>query len=118
MEPIFFRPTYKNVIWGGTNIAKIFKRKVEGDDIGESWELSAHPNGLSQIENESFGNISLLELFNDKSRRKEIFGTNCENFLYLQNLLMQMINYLYRFIQMMSMQEKMKTIQEKMKYGT
>ncbi len=78
MEPIFFRPTYKNVIWGGTNIAKIFKRKVEGDDIGESWELSAHPNGLSQIENESFGNISLLELFNDKSRRKEIFGTNCE----------------------------------------
>lgn len=28
MEPIFFEPTYKNVIWGGNNISKIFKRNV------------------------------------------------------------------------------------------
>ena len=46
MEPLFFKPVYKNIIWGGNNIAKIFDRKIIGDDIGESWELSAHQNRI------------------------------------------------------------------------
>lgn len=79
MEPIFFNPSYKNVIWGGNNISKIFKRNVIGDDIGESWELSAHPNGLSMIKNQEYNQKSLYDLFNDKSQRTNIFGTHCEN---------------------------------------
>lgn len=78
MEPIFFKPSYKNVIWGGNNISKIFKRNVIGDNIGESWELSAHPNGLSEIENEDLKGQSLLDLFNNKNIKKDIFGTHCE----------------------------------------
>ena len=79
MEPIFFNPTYKNVIWGGNNISKIFKRNVIGDDIGESWELSAHPNGLSIIKNAEYKQKSLYDLFNDKEQKVQIFGTHCEN---------------------------------------
>lgn len=79
MEPIFFKPAYKNVIWGGNNISKIFKRNIIGDNIGESWELSAHPNGLSVIENTGINEQSLLELFNNKETKKDIFGAHCAN---------------------------------------
>ncbi len=77
MEPIFFEPVYKHVIWGGNNISKIFKRNVVGDDIGESWEISAHKNGLSLIQNTEFKGKSLYDLFNDEKVKKQIFGTNC-----------------------------------------
>lgn len=77
MEPIFFKPSYKNVIWGGNNISRVFKRNIVGDNIGESWELSAHPNGLSGIENTNINEDNLLQLFNNKEIKKEIFGTHC-----------------------------------------
>ena len=79
MEPIFFKPVYKNVIWGGNNISKIFKRNVIGDDIGESWELSAHKNGLSIVENGEFKGKDLQELFDDEKYRLKVFGTHCKN---------------------------------------
>lgn len=79
MEPIFFKPVYKNVIWGGNNISKILKRNISGDDIGESWELSAHKNGLSIIANGEFKGRSLEDLFNDKAHKKEVFGEHCES---------------------------------------
>lgn len=79
MEPIFFEPVYKKVIWGGNNISKIFKRNVIDDNIGETWELSAHPNGLSIIKNNELKNVSLYDLFGDKKKKREIFGTHCES---------------------------------------
>lgn len=79
MKPIFFNPIYKKVIWGGDKIAKIFKRDVVGDDIGESWEISAHPNGVSVIQNDQYNGMNLYDLFNDKTKREEIFGTHCVN---------------------------------------
>ena len=79
MKPIFFEPVYKNVIWGGDKIAKIFKRNIVGNDIGESWEISAHPNGVSIIKNDEYNGINLRELFKDKTKRREIFGTDCDN---------------------------------------
>lgn len=79
MEPIFFKPSYKNVIWGGNNISKIFKRNIIGDNVGESWEISAHPNGFSIITNDEFKGKNLYELFNDKTNKEKIFGSNCKN---------------------------------------
>jgi len=77
VEPIFFKPLYKNVIWGGDNISKIFNRNITGNDIGESWELSAHPSGINEIENSDFEEKNLLELFNNRKIRKDIFGRIC-----------------------------------------
>ena len=79
MEPIFFEPIYKNVIWGGNNISKIFKRDIEGENVGESWELSAHKNGLSIIKNEEYSRKSLYDLFNDKEKKTKIFGVHASN---------------------------------------
>lgn len=79
MEPLFFKPAYKSVLWGGNNISKIFKRNIIGDNIGESWELSAHENGLSIVKNGEYNGKSLSDLFNDKTKRIDIFGKHCEN---------------------------------------
>lgn len=79
MEPIFFKPVYKKVIWGGKRISEVFKRDISADDIGESWEFSAHKNGLSIIENGEFKGINLLDMFNDIDQRQRIFGKNCIN---------------------------------------
>lgn len=79
MEPIFFKPSYKHVIWGGNKISKIFGRNLEDNDIGESWELSAHPSGLSTILNGEFKYKNINDLFNDKTLKTQIFGTNCEH---------------------------------------
>ena len=54
LEPIFFKPSYKEVVWGGNNIKTFFHRNIEGNNIGESWELSAHKNGLSIIKNKEY----------------------------------------------------------------
>jgi len=63
LEPIFFKPIYKQVVWGGNNIKNFLSRKIEEKNIGESWEISAHSNGISQIINEAFNNENLYELF-------------------------------------------------------
>lgn len=78
MEPIFFEPVYKTVIWGGDKIAKILEKNVIGDHIGESWEISAHANGLSVIQNGELKGKTLDEVFHDTSKKVEIFGTHCE----------------------------------------
>lgn len=77
MNPIFLKPIYKNVIWGGNNISRIFNRDIDGEDIGESWEVSAHQNGISLINEESISEKNLLELFNNNVLREDIFGTKC-----------------------------------------
>lgn len=77
LKPMFFKPVYKNVVWGGNNISRIFKRNISDNDIGESWELSAYPNKLSKIKNSDFMEKDLLELFNNKLVRKDIFGNHC-----------------------------------------
>ena len=77
LEPIFFNPIYKQVVWGGNNIKKFLNRNIEEENIGESWEISAHNNGISKILNDIFNNENLYELFNDKNRKKEIFGNKC-----------------------------------------
>jgi len=51
MYPIKFIPIYKECIWGGDNLGKIFDRELPGDHIGESWELSSHKNGTSVVAN-------------------------------------------------------------------
>lgn len=76
MEPIFFKPVYKKVIWGGNRIQEVFNRDINEESIGESWELSAHKNGLSIIKNGQFKDKSLLDLFNDTKQRENIFGSH------------------------------------------
>lgn len=42
-------PAFKDNLWGGTKLCTVFGKKCDYDVIGESWELSAHPDGQSVI---------------------------------------------------------------------
>ena len=49
-EPVVkLDPAFKDNLWGGTKLRTVFGKKCDYDVIGESWELSAHPDGQSRI---------------------------------------------------------------------
>lgn len=48
--PLLFRPVYKDYLWGGERIAARFGRAGAPVPCAESWEVSAHPDGLSVVE--------------------------------------------------------------------
>ncbi len=50
LYPLPFRPIYKEKIWGGRNLERLFGRDLpEGRDIGESWDLADLPEGVSEV---------------------------------------------------------------------
>lgn len=62
MYPIKFVPIYKQCIWGGSNIGRLFNRKLPACPVGESWELSCHRNGTSIVENGFLAGKTLPEV--------------------------------------------------------
>lgn len=48
-EPIFLNPVLQTKIWGGKKLATQFGMTLPNDTIGESWSISAHPEGVSTI---------------------------------------------------------------------
>ena len=54
-------PAFKDNLWGGTKLRTVFHKKCDYDVIGESWELSAHPDGQSRIAEGRYKGM----LFND-----------------------------------------------------
>ncbi len=61
LYPLKFKPVYKDYIWGGRNLEKMGRDLPEGL-IAESWEISAHPDGVSIITNGRFAGMGLPEL--------------------------------------------------------
>ena len=59
--PLRFCAVYKDYIWGGRSLAKLGKILPEGSRVAESWEISAHPNGVSFIANGPLAGISLTD---------------------------------------------------------
>ena len=50
MYPIKFENLYYHKIWGGQELKKFRKNLPEGD-IGESWDIACHPNGIGIVSN-------------------------------------------------------------------
>ena len=49
MYPMKLIPVYKDYLWGGRRLEKIFDKHSGLDITAESWELSCHPDGLCKI---------------------------------------------------------------------
>lgn len=47
--PAKLKPAYFAYIWGGTLLREYLNKDIPSDNIGESWEVSAHPKGQSAI---------------------------------------------------------------------
>lgn len=48
-QPVKLKPASKDYLWGGTELKKSFNKKSDLDILAESWELSTHKDGLSEI---------------------------------------------------------------------
>ncbi|HKS37893.1 MAG TPA: type I phosphomannose isomerase catalytic subunit [Verrucomicrobiae bacterium] len=52
LYPLTFNPIYKERVWGGRNLERLYGRKLPPDvSIGESWEIADRPEGVSGIAN-------------------------------------------------------------------
>ncbi len=59
--PLLFTPVYKDYIWGGRNLESL-NRHLPPGKVAEVWEIAAHPDGMSQVENGPFAGQTLQEL--------------------------------------------------------
>lgn len=63
--PLKFKPLYKDYIWGGRNFEKLDKVLPAGKKIAESWEISAHHDGMSLVANGPLEDKTLDELISE-----------------------------------------------------
>ncbi|HMJ91487.1 MAG TPA: type I phosphomannose isomerase catalytic subunit [Candidatus Acidoferrum sp.] len=52
LYPLTFKPVFKERVWGGRRIERLFNKPLPpGAPIGESWEVTDRPEGVSEIAN-------------------------------------------------------------------
>lgn len=74
--PLLFKPIYRDYIWGGTRIASLFSRDRAPNPCAESWEISAHPDGMGVVENGPLAGKTLEEICNESGAA--FLGTHCD----------------------------------------
>lgn len=62
LTPLIFEPIYKSYLWGGNRLSTYFRRAKAPVPCAESWELSAHPNGLSVVSQGPYKGQTLQDL--------------------------------------------------------
>lgn len=75
MEPLFLKPVFQEKIWGGNRLSTVFGFDLPSQKIGEDWAISAHPHGVSTVENGEFKGQKLDQLW---AEHKELFGNPTE----------------------------------------
>ncbi|MDP2814158.1 MAG: class I mannose-6-phosphate isomerase [Erysipelotrichaceae bacterium] len=58
-----FKPTFKEMIWGGDRLKTEFGFDIPSEHTGEAWIISAHPQGESIVENGDAANVPLSQLY-------------------------------------------------------
>lgn len=64
-EPLFLKSVFKEKIWGGECLKKLFHLENVPDKIGEYWGISGHKHGVSVISNGQFENTPLDVLYQE-----------------------------------------------------
>lgn len=78
LYPFLLKPVFKEMIWGGNNLSKIFKKAAdETKKVGESWEVCSHEAGTSIVINGKFEGKGLQELC--ETYKEELLGTDIYN---------------------------------------
>jgi len=66
MYPLKFNPIFKERIWGGRTLGKVFNKNLPADKkIGESWELADLPNDKSIIANGKLAGRTLRDVIKE-----------------------------------------------------
>lgn len=70
-EILFCEPVFKQMIWGGNKLETAFDYQIPGDNTGECWAVSAHPNGDCTMKEGTYAGKKLSELWQELP---ELFG--------------------------------------------
>lgn len=64
MEKILFlEPVFKEMIWGGDKLKKVFNFEIPSNKTGECWAISGHKNGTTKIKNGEYKGLGLDEVY-------------------------------------------------------
>lgn len=66
MGPLKMKPEYKEIIWGGTKLKERYGKEIPFEKTAESWEIAAHPNGVSTVSEGPLMGKTLPELMAEK----------------------------------------------------
>ncbi len=84
-EILFLDPVSTHNIWGGSRLKEEFGCRAAGEDIGECWGISAHPNADGTIREGAFAGKKLSELWEE---HPELFGNfSCDRFPLLTKII-------------------------------
>jgi mannose-6-phosphate isomerase len=62
LYPLLFEPILKDYIWGGRHLADLGRTLPEDGIVAESWEIAAHPDGMTRVANGAYAGKTLQEL--------------------------------------------------------
>ncbi len=74
IPPFKTEPYFQSRPWGGRAMAEILGKKIPDGPVAESWEVSAHPNGVSRAKGGSLDGVSLSDLVREAG--KDLLGEN------------------------------------------
>jgi mannose-6-phosphate isomerase len=74
LYPLRFKPVYKDYLWGGSRIPKVFNRDMPEGVYAESWEISTHPDGATSIANGPLAGKTLSDLLPEQ--KTELLGSH------------------------------------------
>ncbi len=60
--PLLFEPVFKDYIWGGRNLERMFGRNLPPGITAESWEIAAHEDGTTRVKNGYFKGQALTDV--------------------------------------------------------
>lgn len=89
LYPLKLTPIYKHSLWGGRALAKLGRMLPEGQ-IGESWEVSCHPDGVNVIANGKHIGIPLtdwIKAYKDKAVGRDVYSQYATHFPILIKLI-------------------------------
>ncbi len=84
-EIIYLNPVFKQMIWGGDRLRCDWNYDIPGDNTGECWAVSAHPNGDCTVREGTYKGRTLSNLWKDAP---ELFGNmDCDRFPLLVKII-------------------------------
>lgn len=73
LHPLVFQPIFKDRVWGGRNLERLYGKKLPpGKPIGESWEITDRPEGVSVVAEGPLAGKDLRWLM--ENHREELLG--------------------------------------------
>lgn len=68
---LFINPVFKQMLWGGNRLGEDWPYQIPGDNTGECWAISAHPNGDCTVKGGKYDGYTLSELW---EKEPDLFG--------------------------------------------